>query len=170
MAWLLPWRWFRKPEEAAQLPAMKRRSLVLDRDKCIGCEACTNVCPAGLITLADEGPQRTLRLATECKEACTRCADACSERAIALTPAPRARAAQKYQTAAFDLLPCQGCGAFFTSRRLAEKLLVAVPKELGATRKELGWLGLCPGCRQISEAGELLLTRSGGHSSGVPSI
>ena len=129
----------------------ERRYLVVDLDKCIGCEACANVCSPGLITVTDEGLRRILRVALECDEDCVRCAEACPEEAIVLTTTPEAIPVEEYLTAVFDLFPCERCGAPFTTRRVVDKLLTIVPQEIGAEPIALEWLRLCPLCRQTLE-------------------
>ena len=129
--------------------------LLVDLDKCIGCWACTNVCPAELITFADKDQQRTLRFARICREDCFRCAEVCPEEAITLTPAPVGQvsipAEGQYLTATFDLLCCQKCDAPFTTERIVNKLLAVIPQEFQADAAELSWVRLCPNCRKLTE-------------------
>ena len=49
--------------------------LNIDLKACIGCQACTNVCPAALIGFNDEGTNRVFKFAETCTEDCTRCVD-----------------------------------------------------------------------------------------------
>jgi len=136
--------------------------LIVDLNKCIGCWACTHACPAELITFADNDRQRVLRFARTCSEDCTRCAEVCPEAAITLTPTEAALEGE-YLTAAFDLLPCQQCGAPFTTGRIVDKLLAVVPQEFQADAADLPWIRLCPDCRQLTEgekaAKEWILSR-----------
>ena len=46
------------------------KRLIIELKKCIGCEACTNVCSPRLITMGDEGLKRTLRVPLICSEEC----------------------------------------------------------------------------------------------------
>jgi hydrogenase-4 component H len=128
-----------------------KKRLVINTEKCIGCDACTNVCQPGLIATTDTGSQRILRFPIICNEDCTRCADVCPEGAVAFTPAPDVLPAEEYLTVTFDLLPCERCGNLFTTRRIVDKLLAALPREIGADPEELPWLRLCPICRQALE-------------------
>ena len=129
--------------------------LIVDLDKCIGCWACTNVCPAELITFADKDWQRTLRFARTCSEDCIRCAEVCPEEAITLTPAPVGQVSMpaegEYLTATFDLLRCQQCDAPFTTGRIVDKLLALIPREFQADAAKLSWVRLCPNCRKLTE-------------------
>ena len=125
--------------------------LVVDLDKCIGCWACTHVCPADLITFADNDGQRTLRFARICSEDCIRCAEVCPEGAITLAPATEIALEDEYLTATFDLLRCQQCDAPFTTGRIVNKLLAVIPREFQNDAAELSWVRLCPHCRQLTE-------------------
>ncbi len=148
--------------------------LIVDLDKCIGCWACTNVCPANLITFADKDRQRTLRFARTCSEDCIRCAEVCPEEAITLTPAPVGQvsipAEGEYLTATFDLLRCQQCGDPFTTGRMIDKLLAVIPREFQNDAAELSWVRLCPNCRRLTEgekvAKEWIMSRWPGGSRG----
>lgn len=133
--------------------------LLVDLEKCIGCWACTHACPAQLITLADQGQQRTLRFARTCSEDCVRCVEVCPEEAIALTPtteiAPEGEGTvgtpYPTVTATFDLLGCQRCEAPFTTERIVDKLLAVIPREFQADAADLSWVRLCPACRKLTE-------------------
>jgi ferredoxin len=125
--------------------------LVVDLDKCIGCWACTHVCPADLITFADNDGQRTLRFARICSEDCIRCAEVCPEGAITLAPATEIALEDEYLTATFDLLRCQQCETPFTTERIIKKLLTVIPLEFQNDAAELSWVGLCPVCRKAIE-------------------
>lgn len=131
------------------------RQLSVATEKCIGCWACTHVCPADLITFADENHRRKLRFARICREEdCTLCADVCPEKAITLTSAEEARE-EAYLTATFDLIGCQQCGAPFTTARIVAKLVDSVPEEVQTDAAELSWVRLCPDCRQLIEGERL---------------
>jgi len=125
------------------------KHLIIDLGKCIGCEACTNVCSPGLITIADEGLKRTLCVPLICSEECTRCVDACSERAITFAPVLEIPPTVEYFTATFDLFPCEYCGNPFTTQPILNKLLDSVPKSVGVEPEDIMWLRLCPICRQM---------------------
>jgi len=125
--------------------------VLVDLDKCIGCWACTHVCPAELITFADNDRQRTLRFARTCSEDCIRCAEVCPEEVITLAPTTEIAPEGEYLTATFDLLRCQQCDAPFTTERIVNKLLALIPQEFQADAEELSWVRLCPNCRQLTE-------------------
>ncbi len=127
------------------------RKLSVDVDKCIGCRACATVCPAGLITLVDDGAVRTLRLAVTCAEDCTRCADACPETAITLSPV--AEAAEGFLSATFPLARCAGCGTPFATERMVARLRASLATPLAP--EGLAWVDTCLPCRRAGEAGHV---------------
>jgi formate hydrogenlyase subunit 6/NADH:ubiquinone oxidoreductase subunit I len=134
-----------------QMTSDNPNQLIVDLDKCIGCWACTNVCPAELITFADEDQQRTLRFPHTCGEDCIRCAEICPVEAVALTPTTEIAPENEYLTATFDLLRCQQCDAPFTTGRILDKLLAVIPREFQSDAAELSWVRLCPHCRKLTE-------------------
>ncbi len=58
-------------------------TLVLDREKCVGCEACTVVCPHGVFVMAGRKAEIVDR--DGCME-CGACATNCPVSAISVTP------------------------------------------------------------------------------------
>src|SRR5581483_4843226 len=89
----------------------------IDPDLCFGCGGCANVCPAGVIAVADTKPQyRLLEFFWSRCTYCGSCEDACPEGAIRLT--------DQFETATNDagdlymrlevfMGPCQRCGRCF---------------------------------------------------------
>jgi len=133
------------------MTAAPLNQLTVDLDKCIGCWACIHVCPADLITFADENGRRTINFTRICQEDCSRCADVCPEKAITLTPAAEIAIEDTRLTATFDLLKCQRCDAPFTTARIVDRLLEVIPPELQTDESGLSWICLCPDCRQLTE-------------------
>ena len=124
------------------------RKLMVDPDKCVGCQACTNVCPAALIRFSDDDSDRVFTFAETCSEDCTRCADACSETAINLAPAKKA--SQKFFTAKFPLAYCADCETPYATEKMVAKLSVSIPTLL--VPEGMDWLKTCLTCRQKREA------------------
>ena len=124
------------------------QKLDIDIDKCIGCQACTNVCPAKLISLTDNEAERVLQFAITCAEDCTRCADACSEAAITLLPADKA--IEDTFSARFLLALCTDCGSPYATEKMMYKLRASIPLLLVPDGQD--WLNVCPACRQSAEA------------------
>ncbi|UCF92839.1 MAG: 4Fe-4S binding protein [Desulfobacterales bacterium] len=124
------------------------RKLNVDLDKCIGCQACTHACPAGLINFSDHESLRTLKFAASCAEDCTRCADVCSEKAIALL-APAEGNAGVF-SAEFPLRRCAACDTPYATEQMVTKLRTSLPALLVPTG--LDWINRCLPCRRTTEA------------------
>ena len=103
------------------------QKLDIDMEKCIGCQACTNVCPAKRITFTDKKAERVLQFAMTCGEECTKCADACSEAAITLLPADQA--IEDTFSARFPLARCTDCGSPGATEKMMAKLNAAIPSD-----------------------------------------
>jgi ferredoxin len=141
--------------------ASNERRLRVDATRCIGCRACTTVCPAGLITLTDSDHRRMVRYVALCAEDCDRCATACPTQAIRLEPA--AAPAGEVTVLHFALAACQACGAPLAPVEMLDHLRAAIPAQMQTDAEGQDWLTLCPGCRQQLEAEgmarETLMTR-----------
>ena len=124
------------------------RKLNVDTDRCIGCQACTSVCPADLISFSEEDSDRIFAFAETCSEDCTRCADVCSETAIKLAPA--AKASKTFFTAKFPLAHCADCETPYATEKMVAKLSVSIPALL--VPEGMDWLKTCLSCRQKGEA------------------
>ena len=133
-----------------------RRNLLVDLERCIGCLACSNICPASLIQLEDALRRRSIRFPRICEEDCTRCVEACPERAISLV-ATGAAPGKEPLTVSFDLIACERCGAPFVTEPILRKLEKVVPSGQKRDTKGSYWLLLCPGCRQKVEGKRAVL-------------
>jgi ferredoxin len=137
------------------------RRLRVDATRCIGCRACTTVCPAGLITLTDSDHRRMVRFAAVCAEDCDRCATACPTQAIRLESA--AVPAGEGTILDFALAACGDCGVPLAPVEMLDHLRAAIPAQVQTDAEGQDWLALCPDCRQQSEAQrmarETLMTR-----------
>ena len=124
------------------------RELKLDQDKCIGCQACSHVCPAGLIRIDDIQTERRIQFTKTCREDCHRCVEACSEKAIFLSTV--SKTVEGYFTAGFPLMQCADCGSAFATQKMAYKLRASIPDLLVTQYRD--WLSICLCCRQKKEA------------------
>ncbi len=137
------------------------RKLNIDKDKCIGCQACANACPEVYITFADDTSVRTFQFAETCAVDCDRCEEACSEKAVSLTPADET--SEEFLKVEFSLLECTGCGASCATEKMADKTRTSLAAILGD--EACSWISMCPACRQATAAfgaaQQHLLTRAG---------
>jgi len=121
---------------------------------CMGCMACANACPEGVITLTDVGAKRVLRFRHNCENLeCGRCAEACPEGIIALGGTAE-KIGERASVIFFDLARCEQCGTPFTSRRILDRLLSELFPLLKSKPEELSWLRLCPECRRRKQVEE----------------
>jgi len=71
--------------DKVHLPEGFRGRIAFDRERCIGCQLCSRVCPAKAIEIIeDEGGKRPVFLIYRCIY-CGQCAEVCPRRAIELT-------------------------------------------------------------------------------------
>ena len=127
------------------------RTLEIDLNRCIGCQACTHVCPAKLISFRDHESRRTLQFAKTCTEDCNRCVEACSEAAIRL--APTDQTSKEHLAAQFALMRCDACGNAYATEKMVDKLRASVPALL--IPPDQNWLEMCLDCRRTAEAGQI---------------
>ena len=126
---------------------MKKRLLTVDEKTCIGCRACSAVCPVDLIRLSDEDGVRRIDFPGICDEDCQECARACPEEAIDLVFGE----VQPEFVISFDLVPCQRCGAPFVTYGEMDRLGKTIPQELQTDAFGASWMTLCPRCRRSVE-------------------
>ena len=124
------------------------RKIEVDTSACIGCQACTHVCPANLISFRDGDKERTLLFAQTCAEDCTRCSEACPEKAITLVTTKQT--VDGLNTAKFPLKQCTLCGTFYATEPMVKKLAASIPALL--ISGEQNWLTMCLECRRAVEA------------------
>ena len=142
-----------RPAAAAPLPGGATFGAVLvDRQACTVCLACTHLCPTGALVGQTE-PQLTLSFLESACVQCGLCVAGCPEHAIALAPRldPAAIAAPQHSVVAEDdMLACTECGARFISRKVlmrSVELLQRQPAFAGISTK---MLSLCMECRARS--------------------
>ncbi len=127
------------------------RKIEVDTHACIGCQACTHVCPANLISFRDDEQERAVNFPQMCAEDCTRCADACSEKAITLVTTEHV--VDGLFAVKFPLKRCAHCGASYATEPMVKKLTVSIPALL--ITGEQDWLTMCLECRRAAEAKQL---------------
>lgn len=131
-----------------------RGRLDVDVNKCIGCGACANVCPARLISLIDTEISRTVYFALGRCTYCARCAEVCPVDAIAMTKEFELATTDKSDlniSVALIMAKCEECATPFTTQRIVDLLKAQLTKEIELEPAVLEWLEFCPNCRKVRE-------------------
>jgi Pyruvate/2-oxoacid:ferredoxin oxidoreductase delta subunit len=129
----------------------------VDPALCIGCLACSNVCPSKNIIRDDTIEKRTISW-KKCGEECDLCVEFCPARALTLVP-------ESEETAiAFELVACRICGARYATEAMLRRIEASLPEALQKDSSGLAWIWVCPVCRRNLEAEratrEMVLGRS----------
>jgi len=127
------------------------RKIEVDTNVCIGCQACTHICPVNLISFRDDEKERVLQFPQTCEEDCSRCADACSEKAIKLVKTDQAF--EGIYAVKFPLKQCTHCGTSYATEPMVKKLAASIPALLVSDQRD--WLTMCLECRRAAEAKQL---------------
>ena len=133
-----------------------RGAIEIDPNKCVGCGACTRICPPKALTLTTESNTMILRYFVGRCIFCGMCADTCPEKAIKITKEFELASDQIYELYSdvqHSLSICRKCGKKFVTRKLMNKvknLVKELPEEL---------LELCPNCRRIESLLRTTTTR-----------
>ena len=116
------------PWKPALAPDGFRGKLEIDKDKCIGCSGCANVCPSRAIVITDlNSDWRRIDFYIERCTYCGRCEEVCPENAITMS--------QEYETATDSkedlhisvelyMGTCGRCGRCFSPKHPLDKLMV----------------------------------------------
>lgn len=130
--------------------------LMIRENACIGCLACSTVCPDHRIMLRDEKDRRRVIFERVCRQPdCDRCVAACPEDALVLQPLAPGGSEQPLQLA-FEWSPCRQCARPVTTAKVLAKLAREAPPELGSAVEIGEWLRLCPACRRRKESESLV--------------
>ena len=138
----------RYPYEPALAPAGYRGQPTLDFERCTGCSACTNACPARTIEREEGETHRLLHFDLSRCVYCGRCEEVCPESAVHLSPEFELSTTNKddlHIRARFRLARCRDCSAVIGTTRQIEKLKA----ELGPALEHLDThMELCVPCRR----------------------
>ncbi len=132
----------------------------MDMEKCIGCSACANACPARLIIVEDKDGYRSLHFELARCTYCARCRDACPTDALTLT--------DQFETATSDisdltiqiklkLAYCSECNAVLGTKRSIQRVLNDLSAKTELHPEEMKWLNLCLECRRRKAMQDVLL-------------
>jgi Pyruvate/2-oxoacid:ferredoxin oxidoreductase delta subunit len=129
----------------------------VDSALCLGCMACSNVCPNKNIVREDTAEKRTITW-KRCGEECDLCVEFCPAKALTLVPE------SEETTIAFELVPCRICGARYATEPMLRRIEASLPQDLQKDASGLQWIWVCPVCRRDIEAEratrEMVLGRS----------
>lgn len=123
---------------------------VLDVDKCIGCGACANACPARLITLDDVNGYRTLHFELGRCTYCASCRDVCPQQALRMSPQFELSTSSLEDLqiyVQFKLVLCRSCGEAVGTQRSVN----LVNDKLAASelhQDDRDYLDLCIACKR----------------------
>lgn len=124
----------------------------VDISRCLGCSACSNVCPNKNITKEDDDGKRTIRFA-QCREECDLCVEFCPGKALTLVPEA------EETVVVLDLVPCQVCGTPFATEPTQKRVASTIPPHLQRDSSGLYWIDVCPPCRRELEGERALRHR-----------
>ncbi len=124
---------------------------VYDRDRCIGCGACAQMCPSSNIELVDADGQRRISFFHTTCTTCRTCEEVCPVEAIEVVrefDIASFLSRERFAANELALQTCRRCGeSYSTEKHLAH---VIASEEL--TDKDLEHLDLCPRCRRVENA------------------
>ncbi len=150
----------RYPYTVVEVPDGFRGRPIIDGDKCIGCCACTAVCPPNALSAYEDDGYRIIRIFYGRCIFCGRCADVCPENAISLT--------KEFELTTDDpndlnyiiklkMVKCIICGRYFDTERHLKKVIENM-KEMGL-EIDTDILMRCPEHRNLNNASLIGLRR-----------
>lgn len=155
-------------EPLLKTPEGFRGEPVVSSDKCIGCAACMNLCPASAIEIDDTDDERIIKFTHKDCIYCATCQEICPSEAVELAYKDKPWLGDKEAATAeatLELKKCLLCGLPFVAskqvdwaiKKIEEKL--RIPQE--AHDQLLRTSSICPDCRrksinQVTEAKKIL--------------
>ncbi len=122
-----------------------RGAIEIDPNKCVGCGACTRICPPKALTMTIESNTIILKYFVGRCIFCGMCADTCPEKAISITKEfelATGNIFDLYADVEHEVKTCPICGKTFITRKLSDKIISKVPDI------PLETMDLCPDCRR----------------------
>ena len=140
----------RYPLEESLVTPEFRGEIRIDPEKCIGCWACTNICPPKALTVERDEDKAVLKYFVGRCIFCGMCADTCPQKAITVT--------REFELASFTIedlkrevvhkiAKCTICGKPFVSSNQANKINNKINGVLKEERASM-----CPDCRRKQQA------------------
>lgn len=147
------------PKRQIPPPEGIRGRPLYDRERCVGCGACSWVCPAGAISVVDEGDRRAVKVWHGHCAFCGKCEDSCPWEGIKLSQefiVVVSRKEEAEDRVELDLARCPSCGSPVTTAKHLSKIIESVEEALsrrGVSVSEYKQLvSLCLRCRAKVEA------------------
>jgi len=150
-------------ESLLETPEGFRGEPVVSSNKCIGCAACVNSCPASAIEIDDTGAERMIRFAHKDCIFCATCQEVCPTEAVDLICKDKPWCKDKETAASeatIELKKCLLCGLPFTASKQVDWAIKKIEEKLGIPGKAHDQLlrtsSICTDCRNksISEVKE----------------
>jgi len=142
--------------EAWPVPKGFRGIPEVDSEKCTGCGACVQVCPAGAVELVDEGDKRSVKFRYARCIFCAACEENCPEEAIRLMierPRLTSDKAEMEARVEVELQRCQSCGKPFAPSRQLERATETIVENVEEYRRYLDEIfqraTICLDCREL---------------------
>ena len=120
----------------------------VDKNLCLGCLSCSNVCPSQNITRSETSNKRNVHW-KRCKEECDLCVEFCPAKALTLVPFDE-NVPEPEVT--FDLVACRICGSRYATEPMLRRIESVLPANLQKDATGLEWIRICPNCRRDIEA------------------
>jgi hydrogenase-4 component H len=147
-----------KPVKSPYLIPSAHKKIVVHSKKCIGCGACTTVCPANCINKK----YRVLEINVANCIYCGLCGEVCPEKAIALTPGNELPSFNKEHLChelRIKLKRCEFCREIIGTKKGVLKTVKDLFSKRGINTRELEWVNLCSSCRRKFQSYSLIRQR-----------
>lgn len=149
-----------KPVKSPSLiPSALKKMMVSDK-KCIGCGACTNVCPAYCISISDNKKYRVLEINIANCIYCGLCGEVCPEKVITLIPGNELPSYNKdylHHELRIKLKRCEHCREVIGTKKGVMKIIKELFSQCGINPRELEWVNLCPACKRKFQSHNLII-------------
>jgi len=127
----------------------KKGQLIFDKNRCVGCEACVEICPSNAVKKTISMDRMELAIDYGKCIYCGFCFENCPEKAIKIksTKAP-SKARYDKETIRFKIHRCKTCGRVLTAENTIYKIKKG--KYVSLTDDEKEYLQYCNSCKRKS--------------------